>query len=130
MVNARQIRLRTRVSVDVSCDATTGVVGLRGGVRLQGPDGAVDMRRWRITTKNRALAAYFRAGDRAPINALRLDLEEAARSRQGTFETITAPLEMADGAVAVVNHVFGTEFRSRISLVGTLTLTAERIEAA
>jgi hypothetical protein len=129
-VNARQIQLQTRASVDVSCDATTGVIGFRGGVRLRGEDGVLDLRRWRITAPDGALAAYLRPGDSTPINALRLDLQEAARSREGKVETIAAPLEMADGAVAVVNYAFGTGFRSRISSVGTVTLTAQRIEAA
>jgi len=128
--NSRQIELKTRVSVDVSCDTTTGVIGLRGGMRLQGSDATVDIRRWRIAARNGVLAAYFRARDKAPIKAFRLALRDSARSGRGKVETIAAPLEMADGGVAAINHAFGTEFRSGRSLVGTLTLTAERIEQA
>ncbi len=128
--NARQIRLKTRVSVGVSCDTSTGVIGLRGGMRLQDRDTTVDIRRWRVTTKTGVLAAYFRARDRAPINAFRLALKDAVRSGRGKIETIAAPLEMADGGVAAINHAFGTEFRTRRSVVGTLTFTATRIEQA
>ena len=129
MDGERQVTLQPRVSVAVSCDLSTGVIGLRGGVRLAGSDGAVDMRRWRMVTETGRVAAYFGSVARAPIRALRVRVGDAVRSRSGGTETIAAPLAFAAGGVAATNLAFGTELRAGSSLLGTLTLTVERIES-
>jgi hypothetical protein len=125
---AGRIHLRRRVSVDVSCDLTTGVIGLRGGVRLRGRDSVLDLRRLRITPADSRVAAYFRARSPAPVDAMRIDLEAAARSREGSAEIVVAPLVLAGAGRGAIDYAFGTSPRRDAAALGTLTLTSERIE--
>ena len=124
------IELTPRVSVDVTCDLRSGVIGLRGGVMLTNGESGVDIRRWRIAAPSGRIEAYLSAVTPVPTYSLHTPLKGAKRKRMGTTETIGLPVRIAEGAAAVMNHDFGTAIRHRETKLGTLRLTVERITPA
>lgn len=130
-----RITLQPRVSVFVTCDLSSGVIGLRGGLKIKDLTAAVedqhasvDLRRWRISAPSGRIEASLSGIAKTRSYALHTPLRRAKRVRKGSIETINMPVRIAEGGAAVINHTFGTELRNRKTKLGTLRLTVERIE--
>ena len=119
-------------SRDVSCDLRRGFIGMRGGFRVRSESHEdvhlheVEFRRFRIELDTGELYAFFASTGAANVEALDLEVDEAAVSQDGARMTADVPIVLdEDGAVAL-NAALGTDFSGDELTLGTMTVTGTR----
>jgi hypothetical protein len=113
----------------VRCDATGGVVGLRGGLRFARGDRRAELRRARLDLSAHVMTAPVDATGAVGAAAPVLRIGRPQHIEHGEEVTIVLPLRVTPDLWGTIDVALGEEIFSADATVGSLTLVGEVIRA-
>jgi hypothetical protein len=114
---------RIHASRDVSCDLSSGYIGMRGGFRVSRGNDAVEFRRFRVDLDSGQMLAFFKSTGQASFEAVELGNDDAQFSERGALISGVMPMVIDKGSAVALNATLGTELPSEALELGTVTVT-------
>jgi hypothetical protein len=114
---------RIHASRDVSCDLSSGYIGMRGGFRVSNGNDAVEFRRFRVDLDSGQMLAFFKSTGQASFEAVELGADEAQFSERGSIISGVMPMVIDKGSAVALNATLGTDLPSEALELGTVTVT-------
>lgn len=121
-------QLAVKTTFRFSCDGSTGVIGYRGGFRLERDGRFVDFRRLRIDADRNLIRMFADSVTQNGYDGLTCDLDLAESREEGGLTITTIPLLLTgEGTVAMnVGLGFGNRFNEG-DVVGDIVMEMENI---
>lgn len=123
------LALEVTSSMGIPCDASSGYVGTRGGMRFIVEDRVAEMRRVRLDLAAETLTSYAVSTGSEAVVSSPLTVVAAQRIEEGNEITIVMPLRSTPEFAEAMNGALGSELLSADSAFGTVTLVGEAIAA-
>lgn len=122
---------RIHAARDVSCDLTSGYIGMRGGFAVENSSGgSVEFRRFRMQLDKGEMAAFLKSTGSSSFEAIDFDVSEAQFTERGSVITGTMPMVLDQGAATAMNATLGTDFPTGVLELGTVTVTGTTARTA
>ncbi|MDH3227113.1 MAG: hypothetical protein OEM67_08510 [Thermoleophilia bacterium] len=114
---------RIHVSRDVSCDLTSGYVGMRGGFRVSNERDTVEFRRFRVDLDEGEMYTFFKSTGSESVEAVDIEASEAQFTERGAVFSAVVPMVLDTGAAVALNATLGTDLPADTLELGTITFT-------
>lgn len=127
LVGGAAIATRVTSSTEIPCDATSGYIGTRGGMRFRLGDRVAELRRVRLDLAAGTMTIFTASTGFDGILSSDLPIRGADRVQQGSEVTIVVPLRSTPDFAGAANVALGTEIFRSSDTFGTFTLAGEMI---